>query len=108
MIESAGNQDSGFVKFGKLIQSDPPEDGATEMAGGPVQLENPIVNSVYVFIRGFDRTADAISYVGWSGNGVTLPIRDAWLIRTTAAGRLYKVDDPKAILFDSIGLTSFR
>lgn len=108
VIESAGNQDSGFVKFGKLIQSDPPEDGATEMAGGPVQLENPIVNSVYVFIRGFDRTADAISYVGWSGNGVTLPIRDAWLIRTTAAGRLYKVDDPKAILFDSIGLTSFR
>lgn len=101
VIEYAGNGESGFVKFGKLLEW---EDAQSPGA----RLANPVVNSVYVFVCGFDPNADAISYVGWNGMGHTLPIREAWLMRTTGCGRLYKIDDPKSILFDTIGLTSFR
>lgn len=101
VIEYGGSAGSGFVKFGKYLESEPAE------TPGP-RLNNPVVNSVYVFIYGFDANADAISYVNWNGMGHTLPIREAWLMRTTDCGRLYKIDDPKSILFDTIGLTSFR
>ncbi len=106
LIEASGNGESGIVKFGHLNRADVPLD-PTETHGS-VQLRNPITTSVYVFVVGFSRSADTISYVGWSGIGVDLPLRDAWLIRTTPAGRLYKIDDPKSIQFDTIGLTSYR
>lgn len=106
IIESSGNGKGGIVKFGQLNRADSLLD--PDESAPAVQLRNPIATSIYVFVSGFDRSADTLSYVGWSGVGVTLPLRDAWLIRTSPAGRLYKIDDPKSIQFDTIGLTSYR
>lgn len=107
IIEASGDSQGGIVKFGQLNRADRLQDPSE--ARPFIQLRNPVATSIYVFVSGFDRSADTVSYVGWSsGNGVSLPLRDAWLIRTTPAGRLYKIDDPKTIQFDTIGLTSYR
>lgn len=99
VIEYQGNDRAGLVKFAKLVSFS---------AQRGDRLVDPVVNSVYLFIRGFDRSADTISYTGWNGQGFNLPIEEAWLLKTTDRGRLYKIDDPRSIWFDSIGLTSFR
>ncbi len=71
-------------------------------------LLNAVVKNGYVFVSGTVSPDAALTWTRWDGSGQTLAIKDAWLIERTEKGSLYKLDDPHALYFDSIGLTEFR
>lgn len=71
-------------------------------------LLNAVVKNGYVFVSGSVSPDTALTWTRWDGSGQTLALKDAWLIERTGKGSLYKLDDPHALYFDSIGLTDFR
>ena len=99
VLEYDAQQTSGFAKLGHLVESGLADDGV---------LDNPIVNDLYFFVTGDCRDSGIITWTTWDGGGHSLPVRDTWLQKKTASGCLYKLDDARTILFDSIGLTRYQ
>ncbi len=100
VIQYAGERTAGFAKIGKLINS-----GGLTAEG---VLENPIARDVFFFYAGKNLDSLVISWTGWNGQGHQLPLKEAWLIQETPQGRLYKLDFPNAVVFNTIGVTRYQ
>lgn len=70
-------------------------------------LEFPMVTDVFIFAGGGIQEGTLLFYETRDEETVRMPLSDAWLIRETAQGKLYKLQEKVPILFDSISLEQY-
>lgn len=100
LVAYDGDADSGLAKVAHAVYAEGLSESGT--------LINAVVRDVFFFVSGTPSENAAVAWVRWDGSGQTLPLTEAWLIRQTERGSLYKLNDPHALYFDSIGLTRYR
>lgn len=96
LIAYSGDENAGFAKCGELRGTgiDPEND----------RLSNPMVTDVFFFVSGKYAEGAVLIYETREAETKRIPVEEAWLVRETDAGALYKLQDPVPILFDSIGI----
>lgn len=99
VLEYSGDQVTGFAKMGKLIQTEFDESKS---------LRTPIADDIRFFVRKGEKEPEVIFWITWDGMGHFAYLADQWLLKETPEGRLYKLDDPHALFFDSIGLVGYQ
>jgi hypothetical protein len=85
--------------MGKLIQTEFDESKS---------LRTPIADDIRFFVRKGEKEPEVIFWITWDGMGHFAYLADQWLLKETPEGRLYKLDDPHALFFDSIGLVGYQ
>ena len=85
--------------MGKLVQT-----GFDESES----LRTPIADDIRFFVRKGEKEPEVITWTTWDGAGHYAKISEQWLLKETPEGRLYKLDDPHAVYFDSIGLAGYQ
>ncbi|HQJ01752.1 MAG TPA: hypothetical protein PLX12_09135 [Flexilinea sp.] len=99
VLEYSGDRITGFAKMGKLVQT-----GFDESES----LRTPIADDIRFFVRKGEKEPEVITWTTWDGAGHYAKISEQWLLKETPEGRLYKLDDPHAVYFDSIGLAGYQ
>lgn len=100
VIEYSGTEHTGLAKYGKIF--------GTGFSPDRTILRGPVVREVLFFVYGDQAMPDTLTWKTWNGTGHEIKLTDAWLIRETAQGRLYKLDFQETIQFDTIGLTGYQ
>lgn len=67
-------------------------------------LAKEMVSDVFLFVSGENQKGVLVSYRNKNDEWIRLPIEEAWLIRETKEGTLYKLQEKQTIRFDSIAL----
>lgn len=96
LIEYTGTRGNGFAKYGNLLE--------TKIYFDRMTLKQPMASEVFYFVRGYEGLTPYLSYRTRDGVTHELAVTDGWKIRQTAEGTLYKLQEEKAVDFDSIGL----
>lgn len=96
LITYSGDEEGGFAKCGELRGT------GKDMEAG--RLINPMVTDVFFFVSGKDQDGAVLIYETRDEGTKRLLIEEAWVIRQTDAGTLYKLQDNSPMLFDSIAL----
>ena len=98
LITYGGDAVGGFAKCGKLNGTGFDYEGR--------QLKDPMVSDVFVYLSGRNRDKASLIYETRDAEWKQIALKDAWLIRETSDGALYKVQERRPILFDTIGIVS--
>ena len=96
LITYDGDGHTVFAKSGRL------RGGGIDAGTG--SLKYPMVSDVFIFAGGGIPAGTVLIYRTRDEEIVRLPLADAWLIRETDQGRLYKLQENVPVRFDSIGL----
>ena len=96
IISYDGNERGGFAKCGRLRGT------GFDFENDTTALE--MVSEVSLFVSGENQKGVLVNYKTRDGEWTQLPIGEAWLIRETKDGTLYKLQEKQAIRFDSIAL----
>ena len=62
----------------------------------------PMVSDVFFFVSGMDRDSAELVFETTEAEWKKISLTEAWVIRETDAGTLYKLQEKDTILFDSI------
>ncbi len=100
VIEYTGTAETGLAKYGKLIE--------TGFDSEHNLLQDPIVKEVFFFVYGNQTVPDTVSWISWDGAGHEKKLSENWLLSSDSNGRLYKLNEPQGIHFDSFGLTGYQ
>ena len=96
IISYDGDERGGFARCGRLRGT------GFDFENGTTDKE--MVSEVYLFVSGENQKGVLVNYLTRDEQWTRLPIEDAWLIRETKDGTLYKLQEKQAIRFDSIAL----
>lgn len=96
LIRYEGKEEIGFAKSGSLA--------GTAFDFEDNKLLNPMVSEVYFYISGSDREGVSLVYETRDAEWKQLPLKDAWPVRKTANGSLYKLQENRPVLFETIGI----
>ena len=96
IISYAGDERGGFAKCGRLRGT------GFDFENDTTDME--MVSEVFLFVSGENQKGVLVNYRTRDGEWTQLPIEDAWFIRETKDGMLYKLQETQAIRFDSIAL----
>ena len=96
LITYSGDEQGGFAKSGKLT--------GTGFDFETNKLDNPMVSDVYLYVSGKNRIGAVLTYWTRNAEWKQMTLDEAWLIRQTPEGTLYKLQEKVPILFDTIGL----
>ena len=96
LIDDSGNKNGGFAKRGRLnVTWVNTEDGTITASQ---------VTNVFFFVSGENIIGKTLVYDTVENVSKRLPVEEAWLLRETDKGRLYKLEESQPIFFESIGL----
>lgn len=95
----SGNDQGGFAKCGVL--------NGTAFDFDAHELVTPMTSDVFFYVSGKNRQDVSLIYETRDAEWKQLPVRDAWLIRETADGALYKLNEKRPVLFDTIGIRTY-
>ncbi|MBQ6519490.1 MAG: hypothetical protein IJI14_12270 [Anaerolineaceae bacterium] len=98
IMSYGGNEHRGFAKCGRLRGTGFNFENRT--------TANEMVSDVYLFVSGENQTGVSVLYLTRDGEWLQQPIENAWLIRQTDKGTLYKLQQKGSVRFDSIVLVS--
>ena len=96
VITYGGDEQSGFAKSGRLR--------GTGFDFETKTLSSPSVSEVFFFVSGKAREGARLVYATTAGEWRGIPVEEAWLIRETEAGALYKLQETDTIVYDTIGI----
>ena len=97
LYASRGSESGGFAKAGRIRGTC--VDRETE------KLTLTLVSDVYIYVSGTDMEGAVLFYENQDAEFKMVPLNDeAWLIRETDQGALYKLEENRPVLFDTIGL----
>ena len=97
LYASRGSESGGFAKAGRIRGTC--VDRETE------KLTLTLVSDVYIYVSGTDMEGAVLFYENQDAEFKMVPLIDeAWLIRETDQGALYKLEENRPVLFDTIGL----
>ena len=96
IISYTGDERGGFAKCGRLRGT------GFDFENDTTDME--MVSEVFLFVSGENQKGVRVNYRTRDGEWTQLPIEEAWLIRETKDGTLYKLQEKQAIRFDSIAL----
>lgn len=96
LITYSGDERGGFAKSGRLR--------GTGIDFETKTLSMPIVSDVFFFVSGDDRNSGTLLYETTEAEWKQLPVGEAWKIRETASGTLYKLQEKETVLFDTINI----
>ena len=60
-----------------------------------------------MYVSGQNRSGVTLIYETRDAEWKQLPIREAWLINENAEGALYKIQEKRPVLFDTIGIRTY-
>ena len=96
LVTYGGNEHGGFAKAGIL--------NGTAFDFENRSLKTPMVSEVFVYVSGQNRTGVSLIYETRDAEWKLIPIGQAWLVNETAEGALYKIQERRPIMFDTIGI----
>ena len=96
VISYDGDERGGFAKCGRLRGT------GFDFENDTTDME--MVSEVFLFVSGEDQKGVLVNYRTHDGQWTQLPIEEAWTIRETKDGTLYKLQEKQTIRFDSIAL----
>lgn len=99
LVTYGGNEHGGFAKAGIL--------NGTGFDFENHSLKTPMVSEVFVYVSGQNRTGVSLIYETRDAEWKQIPIGQAWLVNETAEGALYKIQERRPIMFDTIGIRSW-
>ena len=99
LVTYGGTEHGGFAKAGIL--------NGTGFDFENHSLKTPMVSEVFVFVSGQNRTGVSLIYETRDAEWKQIPIGQAWLVNETAEGALYKIQERRPIMFDTIGIRSW-
>ena len=99
LITYGGDALGGFAKCGSLNGTGFDYEGR--------KLKDPMVSDVFVYLSGRNRDNTSLIYETRDAEWKQLQLKDAWLIRETLDGALYKIQEKRPILFDTIGIVRY-
>ena len=91
-----GNKNGGFAKKGRM--------NVTWVNAEDGKLSLSQVTNVLFFVSGDNMTGKTLVYNTAENESVRIPVEEAWLLRETDRGRLYKLEEARPVIFESIGL----
>ncbi len=94
LITYSGDEQTGFAKSGRLR--------GTGFDFEAKALNMPMVSDVFFFVSGMDRNSAELVFETTEAEWKKISLTEAWVIRETDAGTLYKLQEKDTILFDSI------
>ena len=96
LVSYSGDSASGFAKRGKIrmVQTDP-ETGT---------LPKALVTDIFFYVSGTNESGKTLIYETKKGETVRIPVEEAWLIRKTDKGTLYKLDEKLPVKFETVGI----
>ena len=89
-----GNARAGFAKAGRLRET------GIDAENG--RLSNPMATDIRFFVSGDHLNGRTLLYETKDGTVVRIPVENAWLLRETEAGRLYKLQEDEPVQFDTL------
>ncbi|MBR6088488.1 MAG: hypothetical protein IKP86_01050 [Anaerolineaceae bacterium] len=98
LIAYSGTAQGGFAKCGRLRGTGFDFDNGT--------LSTPVVSDVFIFVSGANEKDTVLIYETRDAEWKRLPVTEVWFVKRTKDGVLYKLDENRPILFDTIGLVS--
>ncbi len=96
LVTYGGNEQGGFAKAGIL--------NGTAFDFDAHKLFTPMVSEVFVYVSGQNRSGVTLIYETRDAEWKQLPLREAWLVNESAEGVLYKIQEKRPILFDTVGI----
>ncbi len=96
LVDYSGNKNGGFAKKGRL--------NATWVNSEDGIITASQVTNVFFFVSGENMSGKTLVYDTVENVSKRLPVEEAWLIRETDRGRLYKLEEDQPVVFESIGL----
>ena len=96
LVTYSGSEQGGFAKAGVLK--------GTAFDFEKRSLKTPMVSEVFVYVSGQNRSGVSLIYETRDAEWKQIPIGQAWLVNETAEGVLYKIQERRPIMFDTIGI----
>lgn len=96
LISYDGDGQTGFAKSGRLR--------GTGFDFETNSLVTPVVSDVFFFVSGKNQDDAVLIYAATGTGWKRVPVGEAWFVRETTAGKLYKLQESETILYDTIGL----
>ena len=96
LVTYGGNELGGFAKAGIL--------NGTAFVFENHELKTPMASEVFVYVSGQNRSGVSLIYETRDAEWKQLPIEEAWLVNETAEGALYKIQERRPVMFDTVGL----
>ena len=98
LITYGGDERGGFAKAGVL--------NGTAFDFENRRLYTPMVSEVFVYVSGVNRSGVSLIYETRDAEWKQLPVEEAWLVNETAEGALYKIQERRPVMFETIGIRS--
>lgn len=99
LITYSGSQSGGFAKFGRLR--------GTGFDAETGKLAEPLVSDLFFFVSGTKNDDAVLIYETKDRETKRLRLGEAWLIRETGQGTLYKLQENRPVFFDSVSILAY-
>ena len=96
LISYSGNEQAGFAVSARLR--------GTGFDFQNKTLKDPVVSDVFFFVSGKNQDDTVLLYATTKAGWKQIPVEEAWRIRETEAGTLYKLQENGTILYDTISI----
>ena len=96
LISYGGDEQAGFAKSARLR--------GTGFDFQNKRLKDPVVTDVFFFVSGKNQDGTVLIYETTGKEWKRIPVEEAWPIRETEAGTLYKLQEGEVILFDTLSI----
>ncbi len=99
LVDYDGNAAGGFAKYGRVRQA------VLDFEHG--SFITALVTDLRIFVSGENLSGRTLVYRTKSGEMKTLPLCEARLLKRSAYGAVYKIEEPEPVDFESVGILAY-
>ncbi len=99
LVDYDGNAAGGFAKYGRVRQA------VLDFEHG--SFTTALVTDLRIFVSGENLSGRTLVYRTKSGEMKTLPLCEARLLKRSAYGAVYKIEEPEPVDFESVGILAY-